>query len=178
MPNLVRKIFHKGQVYTISFAVEASGESPAEYALKAMLTGEWEADPEAQEEGIPSDTQIDRRAVLVAGMKYFARHGVPPRSGCRLNALRDGIWEFKEGEKRISFFDTDGRGAFTPKRKFKNPEECDYPGTKDWEIPAFDRDVRLGHCFGKPYWQQKTEEKDIAETLRVRREDLAHDRAA
>lgn len=146
--------------------------------MKLMLTGMWAEDPEAAEEGLPSDTQISRRAQLVAGIKYFARHGVPSWSACGMNALRGGIWEFKEGEKRVSFFDTDGNGGYTEKRKFKNRESSDYPDDEDWDIPGFDKDIRLGHCFGKPWGQRTTEQEDIDETIRVREEDLAHDRAA
>lgn len=176
---MTRKLFHVGAVYRISFAVETDGvTSPAETALQLMLTGMWPEDPEAIAEGLPSDTQIDRRAKLVAGMKYFARNGVPAWNQCRLNSLQDGVWEFKEGEKRISFFDTDGLGGYTPKKKFKVRDEADYPDDDDWEIPAFNEDLRLGHCFGKPWGQRLTEQSDIDETIRVRKEDLHHDRAA
>jgi hypothetical protein len=179
LTKVVRKIFYMGALYTISFALESDGvTSPAENALKLMLTGNWPEDPEAAKEGFPSDTQIDRRAQLVAGIKYFARNGVPAWSQCGVNALRDGIWEFKEGEKRISFFDTDGSGNYTPKRKFKDREKSDYPDDPDWEIPSFERDVRLGHCFGKPWGQRTTEQEDLDESARVRMEDLAHDKAA
>ncbi len=175
----MRKLFHVGTLHTISFAVEADGvTSPAEDALKLMLTGMWAADPEAAKEGLPSDTQIDRRAQLVAGIKYFARHGVPSQRSCGVNALQSGIWEFKEGQKRVSFFDTDGHGSFTEKRKFKNPALADYPNDPHWDIPGFDQDIRLGHCFGKPWGQRTTEQEDLDETIRVREEDLSHDRAA
>lgn len=167
------------ELHTVVFAVEADGvTSPAENALKMMLTGEWPEDPEAKAEGLPSDTQISRRAQLVAGIKYFARNGVPAWGSCGVNALRDGIWEFKEGEKRVSFFDTDGRGGFQPKKKFKDQTVADFPDDEDWDIPSFDKEIRLGHCFGKPWGQRLTEQADLDETVRVREEDLSHDRAA
>lgn len=177
LTKVQRKLWFKGELHDLSFAVRADGSTPAEVALKAMLTGTWLADPEAQREGIPSDTQISRRAQLVVGMKYFAKHGVHAPQQCRVNALRDGIWEFKEGEKRVSFFDTPGGGRYVAKHKFKIKENADYPDSFDWEIPAFDRDIRLGHCFGKPFEERTTAEEDIRETLQVREEDLAHDRA-
>ncbi|MDY0911579.1 hypothetical protein [Rathayibacter festucae] len=159
----------------MEFALAADGaSSPAEDALRQIMTGTWEADPEAVAEGIPSDAQIQSRAKVMSGIKYFARHGYPPRAS-GVNALRDGIWEFKERYKRISFFDTDGRGGYEPKHKFTEREESDYPDSEYWHIPSFDECIRLGHCFGKPPEQRTTTEQDIEATLRVRREDLSHD---
>lgn len=151
---------------------------PASEALKKIVLGMWDEDPEVAGLALPADVQIRGGAKLMAGIKYFARHGVPDNASCKINDLRDGIWEFKEGQKRVSFYDTDGRGGYTPKARFRDRDQADYPDSPEWEVPGFSHDLRLGHSFGKPLDQRKTEEEDIQLTLVVREEDLAHDRTS
>lgn len=148
--------------------------SPSFEAWCEMTAGEWAEDPNF--EAAPDDEQIRQSAKLRAGIEFFAEYGFPQASYCNVNALNDGIWEFKLGSVRISFFDTDGLGGFVPKHRVLDRRDADFPEDDDyWWIPLFDDQLRLGHCFGKN--SQKTEEDDLAETVRVREEDLQHDRS-
>lgn len=141
--------------------------------MSAMVAGEWTEDPDLED--VPDDAQISQADKLRVGIEFFAEHGYPNNRYCTLNALRDGIWEFKKGRVRISFFDTDGEGNFAPKSKIQDRREADFPDDEaHWQIPQFDPLIRLGHCFGKT--TEKTEEEDIIMTLQVREEDIAHDR--
>lgn len=137
-----------------------------------MAAGTWEEDPNL--ESIPDDAQIRQTEKLRTGIEWFAEHGYPVTSYCGVNELWDGIWEFKLGQVRISFYDTDGLGGYTPKRRIRDIRDSEYPDGDFWWLPNFDPDLRVGHCFGKT--TQKTEESDIAATLQVREEDLEHDR--
>lgn len=175
MPKQDRTIWYEGRWYSITAAICADGSVPMLETLRQIAQGTWPEDPEAVREGLPSDVQVSSLNRVIANIHWFADKGEPSRGGL-VNELQDGIWEFKEGEKRFSFYDTDGNGSYVPKRKYRVREDADYPDSAHWEIPEFDIDLRVGHCFGKPHGQRTTSTTDIAETKRVRREDLDHDR--
>jgi hypothetical protein len=157
----------------VEHAVLADLTSPSLVAITQMEAGEWEEDPDVEE--IPDDAQMTQAQRLRAGIEFFADYGYPQNSFCTINALRDGIWEFKKGRIRVSFYDTDGAGGWTPKGKHIDRANSDDPDDEQfWWLPRFDDMIRLGHCFGKT--TQVTEEEDIEMTLRVRLEDTAHDR--
>lgn len=136
-----------------------------------MAAGEWTEDPDL--ESIPDDAQITQAQKLRTGIEWFAERGVPNNAYCTVNNLRDGVWEFRLGRVRISFYDTDGEGSYTPKLRVRDIREADPDSGQFWWLPTFDEYVRLGHCFGKQ--TDKTEEDDIAATLQIREEDLEHD---
>ena len=115
-----------------------------------------------------------RDAIVRAAFQLFADMGYPNNQYCTVNELQDGVWEFKLGRVRVSFYDTDGRGSYNAKRRVISIVDSEFPDEEFWWLPLFDEDLRLGHCFGKT--TQRTEDEDISETLRVREEDLAHDR--
>lgn len=174
MTKLARRLWYEGKWYNVQPAVCADGSMPWLDALRQIAGGSWPEDPEAQREGLPSDAQVSSLNRVVALVRYFADYGEPSRGGL-INALQDGIWEFKEGEKRFSFFDTDGNGGYAPKVKIRNRNDAEFPDSQHWEIPTFDELLRIGHCFGKKHGQRTTSPADIAETKRIRMEDLEHD---
>lgn len=158
-----------GECHDVHCAVEADGETmPASEFLDALAGGVWEPDPDGGEER-PDDEQIRDHAVLLHMVQVLADEGIPVHQRA-VNDLDDGIWEFKRGAKRLTFFDTPGDGSFDPKLRVEtNTAEDD----EFWWFPYFDRYIRLGHAF--PKTGQKAELHDLASSQRVREEDLAHD---
>jgi len=160
----------RGQWCIVECAVREDGEtSPARTFLEQLGSGSWPGDPD--EPDLPSDAQIRDCDKLLAWCQMLADDGVPYYTHA-VNYLRDGMWEFKIGAKRLSFFDTTGDGNYTPKPKLDSrpPEVTD----EFWWFPSLDPYVRLGHAF--PKTGQKTKPTDIAETLTVRKEDVSHDK--
>lgn len=85
--------------------------------------------------------------------------------------LTDGIWEFKIGPLRVTFYDTPGDGTFSPKQGIRTESHWG----RRYDFPEeFDEYVRVGHHFAKE--AQRTPRKDIERAARVRQEDLSHDR--
>ncbi|PPG39489.1 hypothetical protein C5C17_11910 [Pseudoclavibacter sp. RFBA6] len=137
-----------------------------------MKCGTWEHDPDFSGEP-PDDAQMTSGQKLVAGIEWFADKGTPRPSYCTVNYLVDGVWEFKLGAVRVSFYDTDGSGGYEPKARIDDISTVEKPDDY-WQIPVFDEQIRLGHCFPKN--SQKTPEADLVGVVMVRREDLEHDR--
>ena len=134
----------------------------------------WEPDPDA--ESLPSDEQIADRATFFSMAKRLADSGFPTggAGGTQTNDLQAGIWEFKSGAKRLSWYDTDGEGGFVAKLRIRTRAESEDSDDDDaWWFPRFDLEIRLGHAF--PKTGELTEDLDIDETIRTRAEDLAHD---
>lgn len=158
-----------GSTYDVLCAVEADGEtSPAWDLLERLRQGEW-PDPETTK--LPEDAQISMRAKVRALIKMLANEGRLPVA--KFNKLRDGVWEIKHLDLRLTFYDTTGDGKFSPKEgeaRFDWQQNKYYP-----DLPDFDEYLRLGHAFEKPEDVRKTPEHDIAESLRIRTEDLRHD---
>lgn len=87
------------------------------------------------------------------------------------NQLRDGVWELKRFNIRITFFDTDGKGGYDPKINF----EGSGPWGKGPELAEFDEYVRLATSFIKPPGVRKTPPHEISLAKQVREEDTRHD---
>jgi hypothetical protein len=158
-----------GDAYEVLCAFEADGKnSPAWNLLEQLRKGEW---PEPDTTELPPDAQISIRAKVRSLIKMLAQEGrLPPGN---FNKLRDGIWELKHVDVRLTFYDTLGDGNFTPKEgepTYDWQQNVYYP-----QLPDFDDYLRLGHAFEKPLHIRKTTEHDIAESLRIRTEDLTHD---
>lgn len=140
--------------------------SPAEAFLRQLSKGLWVSDSDRGR--LPDDAQIDDYVKLLAWCRLLAEEGIPPYTHA-VNHLGEGIWEFKIGTKRLTFYDTPGGGSYWPK-----PRRTEHlPGDDFWWFPDFDEFVRLGHAF--PKRSQRTAPADIRESHHVRREDLAHD---
>ncbi|MFJ6374151.1 hypothetical protein ACIQH9_00345 [Pseudarthrobacter oxydans] len=168
-----RTIIAEGELHEISCAVIADGSSPAGEVFQLMGSGEWPDDADADQ--LPDDAQISDYDLFLVSLEYFSDYGVPHSPGVGMNALTEGIWEFKIRRKRFSFFDTDGLGNKFHPRKFASPEEADYPDDEHfWHVPCFQELLRIGHCF--PKLGAKTTEPQKKRTLQVRWEDLEHDR--
>lgn len=88
------------------------------------------------------------------------------------NRLDDGIWELKRDAVRLTFYDTDGNGSYTPKFG-KEYEEWDGRVRYVLDPEEMEEDIRVGHAFSKN--SQRTSPEDLAEAAAVREEDLNHD---
>ncbi|MGO2862637.1 MAG: hypothetical protein ACTIIH_04350 [Brevibacterium sp.] len=176
MTKLDRPLICSGRCYTITAALSRDGQRcPASNFLEGLKKGLLKADPDHQaEDGWPDERQVNAHVILLSRINHFSNHG-EPQSKLHINALRDGIWEFKSASKRVSFFDTDGQGGYCPKEKYKDRDDApeDFAQTEFWWVPNFDEDIRLGHSFFKR--GEKTEEHDIRQCKRIREGDLSHD---
>lgn len=171
MTKVARELVVEGSSYVIECAVCADDTSPALVFLDALEVGMWEPDPETT--GLPDDAQIKDYDFILAVCKRLADEGIPLR-GSSVNVLNDGIWEIKRSKKRLTFYDTDGRGRYSPKPKIR--ERADSPHFDDevfWWFPDFDDFIRLGHAFGKT--SDKTLPHDLDRAEAVRKEDLKRD---
>lgn len=167
MSIVARRIVAKGAFYDVECGIAADGSSPAAMFLDQLKEGMWDGDPNDTDR--PSDEQLYDYPKVIALIGYVAREGEPPH-GRAVNHLLRGIWEFKHGNKRITFYDTPGDGTWTEKVPVEALEEG--RGTY-WWFPDFDEIIRLGHCFAKQ--SQKAREEDIDRAVAVREEDIRYD---
>jgi len=158
-----------GELHRVDCAVRNDGSSPAGDFLDALKTGKWES----ADDDKATDEQISDYHWFLNAMRHWANTGEPVYRGA-INALQDGVWEFRHGDKRLTFYDTDGRGNYIAKLPIRNHEDADAPDSDYWEIPFFDNQIRIGHAFTKA--SQKTPRADLSESRKVREEDLSHDR--
>jgi hypothetical protein len=174
-PKVMRRLITAGKYYDIECAVLEDGESsPASDALDELKSGFLAEDPDhAKGEPWPDENQTHDYFQLMAMFKLLADEGEPMHAGA-VNALEEGIWEFKQGVKRFSFYDTDGAGGFEPKYRISDYEYSDAPESAHWWFPMFDEYVRLGYVFMKTDVHAGTE--NVAATIETRKVDLAHDR--
>ena len=167
MPKVSREVVGEGDYHEVAAAVRLDGSSPFLETLEALGRGVW-LDPDAGD--FPDAGQPSMRRRVLAEIAHLAQEGEPARD---YDYLVDGIWEFKIGTLRVTFYDTDGQGRFDPKEG-ERPDS--YWTKRRWDFPegGMDEYVRLGHCFAKT--GQKTRDADIELALKVREEDLSHDR--
>lgn len=167
LTKVQRRVVADGSCFEVSCAISADGTtSPASAVIDELSEGMW-ADPEATE--LPDEYQPRLRTRLLAHVKQLAEEGDLPPSA--YNRLREGIWELKVESIRMTFYDTDGDGGWTP----KNGERLDTWDGYRWDLPQdFDDYIRLGHCF--PKTGQKTSEEDLNASCTIREEDVQHDR--
>lgn len=161
MTKVKRTVVEDGYAYLVEYACRDDLTEPAG-TFFALLD---ELDLKEQSDCEPDETPPGRAATLRAAIKAFAAGRRLPYQ--RYNRLRDGVWEFKARNARLSFYDTDGEGCYIPKLG----EDAGY-----WsgiELPAFDDNIRLGHGFFKN--SGKTSPGDINMTLKVREEDIGRD---
>lgn len=171
LAKVARRTVYDGECYVIECAVRADGvTSPAADFLDDLSQGNWVADPDFDE--FPDDAQISDYDKLLTFFKVLADEGEPCYAGA-VNSLDGGIWEFKLGAKRLSFFDTPGDGTYEPKGRPKSVAEA-VRGSEYYWFPNFDEYVRLGHAF--PKTGQRTTSNDLDLTLVVREEDIEHDK--
>jgi hypothetical protein len=165
-----RRGIARGELHYVECAIRENGSCPAGQFLDALKSGSWNHNDEAG----PSDEQIDDYHWFLDAIRHWTRTGEPKYKDA-VKALKDGVWEFRHGDKRLTFYDTDGRGGYIAKHPILEHTKADAPDSQYWQIPNFGELIRLGHAFSKV--SQKTLDRDLDEALRIREEDLAHDRA-
>ncbi|GID54358.1 hypothetical protein [Actinoplanes couchii] len=171
MAKVTRRLICEGGCYVIECAVRGDGvTSPAASFLDHLSQGTWVEDPDFGDD-FPDDAQISDYDKILTFFQVLADEGEPCYAGA-VNDLNNGIWEFKLGAKRLSFFDTPGDGSYKPKPR--PATAADASRGKYYWFPDFDEYVRLGHAF--PKTGQRTTDDDLELTLRVREEDVEHDR--
>ena len=159
----------RGQFHHVDCGVREDGCAPAGAFLDALKKGAWHRHDESE----PLDEQISDYHWFLNAITHWAKTGEPVYRGA-VNALEDGVWEFRHGDRRLTFFDTDGKGSYTAKLQIRSHEESEAPDSEYWHIPYFDHQIRLGYAFTKV--SQKTLPRDLHESQETREEDLAHDR--
>lgn len=159
-----------GAWHSVQCAIRRDGTSPAREFLTELKQGAWDADPELEE--VPFDEQIDDYDALLNKMQYVARNGEPERSG-DVNYLHSGIWEFKAGNKRLAFFDTDGQGNWERKAKVQDKADSVDPNSPCWWFPEMDEYLRLLNPWPKTGQKAPQDAIDLAITIAC--EDVNHD---
>ena len=157
--------------HQVDCALRGDGTSPAAEFLEQLRQGTWEDDPDSS--AIPDDEQVTDHFKLLHKMQYVASHGEPERQG-DVNYLHFGIWEFKVARKRIAFYDTDGRGNWTPKGKVADIRDA-VEGANIWWFPALDEELRLLNAW--PKLEEKAPPSEIELAVTIAREDVRHDEA-
>ncbi|GCB01816.1 hypothetical protein [Mycolicibacterium sp. NCC-Tsukiji] len=165
---MLRRAIVKGRFHQIDCAVRADGSSPAAQFLDSLKSGIWEHPTSADAQ----DEQITDYHWFLNAMRHWANTGEPVYRDA-VKGLDNGVWEFRHGDKRLTFFDTDGDGGYTAKLPIRCYEEAEAPDSEYWQIPYFDDLIRVGHAFTKV--SQKTPTHDLRQSQQVREEDLAHD---
>lgn len=166
LAKVERRVVADGDQFCIQCAVRSDLSSPTSDFLDELSTGAWAV---KQDESLDShEAQVDAYDIFLAAMEYLAERGDLPK-GMVFNVLRDGIWEFKQGSIRVTYYDTDGLGGHVPKRS----ERSLVMGTVQWP-DDYDEYLRLTTAFEKT--TQKTTEGQLYLADKVREEDLSHDR--
>ncbi len=164
-----RRPIVRGQFHHVDCAVREDGSAPAGVFLDALKKGVWDQNEESE----PLDEQISDYHWFLNAIRHWANTGEPVYRDA-VKALEDGVWEFRHGNKRLTFFDTDGKGGYTAKLQISSHADAEAPDSEYWNIPYFDHLIRIGHAFTKV--SQKTLIRDLRESHKTREEDLVHDR--
>jgi hypothetical protein len=157
--------------HAVEFAVRADGSCPAGEFMQKLKAGTLEGDSE-NDGDLPSDAQVSDYHKFLAACLHLARYG-EPKNRTQVNDLDDGVWEFKSAKKRVSWYDTDGEGGYTPKLRIRDRRMSPFEESDFWWFPDFDWTIRLGHSFVKH--TPRTDPSDLALSQQIRDEDVAHD---
>lgn len=169
--KIVSRETAKELYYEVEIAVRADGSMPARAFLDALKSKMLPNDPDDLQ--LPSDAQLGDYWHFIRACRHLAEYGEPKYSR-QVNHLQDGVWEFKAGAKRISWYDTDGEGGYVAKPRIDDHRNSPNPDSDFWWFPDFDDTIRLGHSFVKT--GRRTSDTDIELLLTTRGEDLDHDR--
>lgn len=170
MTKVKRRMQAQGVMYEISCAVCADGRAPAGEFLDELAEGAWRKGLELGDKKLDQVDEADRFMALMS--RYSSRGEL--RGEHQINGLGRGIWEFKVSTKRLSFFDTDGAGAFVSRSVFRDRGQADRPQSNIWHIPTLEFHLRLADGF--PKRGQSTPRQPIDWAHRIREEDLTHDK--
>jgi hypothetical protein len=168
-----RPLVVKGRLYVVRCAIRADGSCPAGDFLAALKAGTLAGDTDDADAGLQPDERFSDYGWFIKTIMHFADEGEPPYTRA-INYLEAGIWEFKHGSKRITFYDTSGGGRYWEKDEIVDHADAHEPDSEHWHIPNFDREIRLGHCFLKD--GNNTRGSDLTTMREVREEDLDHDK--
>lgn len=158
-----------GRFHHVDCALREDGRAPAGMFLDALKNGAWNC----SDGSVADDEQIADYHWFLNAIAHWANTGEPVYRDA-VKALEDGVWEFRHGDKRLTFFDTDGTGGYTPKLHIRSHADAEAPDSEHWHIPYFDPLIRIGHAFTKT--SQKTLPQDLSESQETRKEDIARDR--
>lgn len=169
MSEVERRLIADGEWYEVCCAVRADGvSSPVSEFLDTLEVGGLD---ESQAPDLEPDEQFSHAVWIQKACEWFAEHGEFPTDRDH-NQLRDGVWEIKRYNLRVTFFDTDGEGGYN--------EKINFDGAGTWgrgpELPEFDDYIRLATAFVKPPKIRKTPDNEIRTAKQVREEDTSHDR--
>lgn len=156
--------------YEVEIARRADGTHPARHFLDDLAKGELDGDPDTKK--VPDDEQIRDYARLIDVIRGIAIHGEPAHR-TQVNYLEDGLWEFKHGNKRLAFYDTDGKGRHIP----KPPQDIftsTNPGSDYFWFPDFAPVLRITNGWVKDDDLAPPDQIKLAKD--IREEDLSHDR--
>lgn len=165
------RIVVSGSYCDIEYAVRIDGSEPARELVTALREQIW-PDPTADE--LPDSYQASILSRLLASIQTVA-NGIDPEPGA-YNFLGGGMWEFKASALRLTYYDTDGKGASTT---VTSDAHSTWDGSTEHEMPfGFGEDgiVRLGHHFPKPPKVRYTPPEDLKESFTVREEDFLNDK--
>jgi len=169
MSEVERRLITSGSFCDVECAVLADGiTSPSATFLDQLAAGT--PDPTSAPD-MEMDEQINSADWIEAACAHLAGYGGFPGPRDH-NQLRDGIWEIKHLNIRMTFYDTDGYGRFDPKINFEGSGFFGMPPG----LPDLDEYVRLATGFIKPPSVRKTPPYEISRARAVRREDISHDR--
>lgn len=156
----------------VECAVRGDGTSPAREWLDEMRAGTRTDDPRYQPPEDPEQIYDYHR--MVAKIEHVGMYGCP-HVRADVGHLREGIWEFRHGTRRLSYWDTPGDGTYTPKGEIADrrslPEARQESDT--WWYPDMDAVLRLGCAWDKT--GQLAPPEKITEACDIRMEDLRHD---
>src|SRR6478609_7858659 len=165
MAKVRRRVVADGDWYLVECALRADGQtSPVSIFIDELASAAWPSEGDGVSD---ADAQVSTRSWFLAVCEAFAETGEMPRRD--YNMLRDGFWEFKHLDFRVSFYDTDGYGNYQPKLQERHP----LAGGGYFPLPDFDEIVRLGHPFFKE--TPRTPESELRTAAAIREEDLSHD---
>lgn len=164
-----RAIVEWQEFHRVDCAVREDLSSAASEFLDLLRQGMWEGDPDVTD--VPDDEQVRDYDKLLHKIRFLASHGEPERQG-DVNYLHSGIWEFKVARKRLAFYDTDGRGTWTPKGKVRDIDDA-VEGASIWWFPQLDEEIRLLNAW--PKLGEKARQQDIGEAVTIAGEDVQHD---
>ncbi|MGP9490606.1 hypothetical protein ACT3UD_18235 [Glutamicibacter sp. 287] len=165
MSKVERILIVDGGHCEVSHALRADKSVPAAEFLEALSRQNWPI----EDIELPDEKQPSFRSRMLACLRDIAEgYDILIKDH---NKLVDGIWELKADVLRLTFYDTDGAGKYTPKEGSRVPPIQGNGWILD--VTELDEYVRTGHAFSKS--SQKTSRADLDEAIMVRKEDLHHD---
>ena len=124
----------------------------------------------------PRDSeQVHDYYKMLAKIEHLGVYG-EPQYRSDVKHLRSGIWEFRHGARRVSYWDTSGDGTYEPKVPVKDSRKVPQEELREfWWYPNMDCVIRLGCAWDKD--GELAPPEKIVEALAIREEDAAHDRS-